>query len=93
MSGIEILGIAASVLQIADLGGRLSVKVFTFSRKVKNADKNIDDVSRDIAGTGAILQQLGTMLKKDEQIRLCSSAAISTTTRLVDDCNQIFDGP
>jgi hypothetical protein len=45
MSGLEILGIAASVLQIAEMGGRLSVKLFTFSRKIKNADKNIDSNS------------------------------------------------
>jgi hypothetical protein len=58
MSGLEILGIAASVLQIAELGGRLSVKLFTFGRKIKNADKHIDGISQDIAATGAVLQQL-----------------------------------
>jgi hypothetical protein len=39
MSGIEILGIAASVLQIADLGGRLSVKL------QKNLDITILDIT------------------------------------------------
>lgn len=66
MSGIEILGVAASVLQIADLGGKLSVRLFTFSRKIKNAYKSIDTVSRDIAATGAVLQQLGSELQKDK---------------------------
>jgi hypothetical protein len=37
MSGIEILSVAASVIQIAELGGKLSVKLFAFSRKIKNA--------------------------------------------------------
>jgi hypothetical protein len=90
MSGIEILGIAASVVQIADLGGKLSVKLFTFSRKIKNADKSIDRVSQDIAATGAILQQLGSELQKDEQLRLCSQEAVSTARNLVDECNKIF---
>lgn len=90
MSGIEILGIAASVLQIADLGGRLSVKLFTFSRKIKNAHKSIDSISQDIAATGAILHQLGSELKKDEQLRLCSPEAVSTAKELVQECNRIF---
>jgi hypothetical protein len=54
MFGIDILGIAASVIQIADLGGKLSVKLFTFSRKIKNAHKSIDSISQDISATGAI---------------------------------------
>ncbi len=90
MSGFEILGIAASVLQIAELGASLSVKLFIFSRKIKNADKSINTISRDIAATGAILQQLGNELGKDEKLRLCSSEAISTANSLVDECNKIF---
>ena len=90
MSGIEILGIAASVLQIADLGGKLSVKLFTFARKIKNADRSIDRISQDIAATGAILHQLGSELKRDEQLRLCSQEAVSTARNLVDECNKIF---
>lgn len=31
MSGIEILGVVASAVQTADLGARLSVKLFVFS--------------------------------------------------------------
>jgi len=90
MSGIEILGIAASVLQIADLGAKLSVKLFTFSRKVKNADKTINSISQDIAATGAVLQQLASVLKKDEKSRVCSDQAIQTAKGLVDDCKKIF---
>jgi hypothetical protein len=90
MSGIEILGIAASVLQIADLGGGLSVKLFTFSRKIKNAHKSIDSITQEIAATGAILHQLGSELQKDKQLRLCSPEAVSTAKELVQACNRIF---
>lgn len=90
MSGIEILGVAASVLQIAELGGKLSVKLFTFSRKIKNADKCISSISKDIAATGAVLQQLANELRKDERLRLCSDQAVATTRILVDDCKKIF---
>lgn len=90
MSGIEILGVAAGVLQIAELGGKLSVKLFTFSRKVKNAHNSISSISKDIAATGAVLQQLSRVLKKDEQLRLCSDEAIETAKSLVTECRKIF---
>lgn len=90
MSGIEILGIAASVLQIADLGGKLSVRLFTFSRKIKNADKNIETISRDIAVTGAVLQELGSELEKDGQLGFCSKKAVETAEKLITDCHTIF---
>jgi hypothetical protein len=90
MSGLEIVGIAASVLQIAELGGRLSVKLFTFGRKIKNADKNIDSISQDIAATGAVLQELGNTLKKDDQTRLCSDEAVATARMLVAGCHKVF---
>lgn len=90
MSGLEILGVPASVVQIADLGARLSVKLFVFSRKIKSADKSIDTISQDIAATGAVLQQFGKELSKDENAQLCSKEAISTTQSLVDGCRKVF---
>jgi hypothetical protein len=65
MSGIEILGTAASVITVADLGGKLSVKLFTFARKIKNTDESISSIPRDIAATGAVLHQLGNELKRN----------------------------
>lgn len=92
MSGAEILGLAASVIQIAELGGKLSVKLFTFTRKVKNANKSIDALSQDIAATGAVLKQLGEAFSKDDQLRVCSQDAIDTARTLVDDAKKVFEG-
>ncbi|KAJ9602070.1 hypothetical protein H2200_013430 [Cladophialophora chaetospira] len=90
MSGIEILGIAASVIQIADLGARLSVKLFVFSRKIKSADKSIESISQDIAVTGAILQQLGDEISKDENADLITKEALKTTEGLISGCQKVF---
>ena len=91
MSGLEIVAIAASILQLADLGGRLSVKLFTFSRKIKNADKSIASISAEIAQTGSILQHLGNELQKGDQLKVCSAEAVATAKVLVTDCYKIFD--
>src|SRR4051794_30020724 len=92
MSGVEILAIAASVLQIADLGGKVSVKLFAFSRKIKDANKNIDILSKDIASTGAVLQQLGLELKKDKTgaAQLCSQKLVTTAQGVVNECRTLF---
>lgn len=90
MSGIEILGLAASVLQIAELGAKLSVSIFTFTRKVKNANKTIDALSQEIAVTGAVLQQLGETLSNDKSVKVCSQEAIDTAKKLVLDTEKVF---
>ncbi|KAK5944618.1 hypothetical protein PMZ80_003901 [Knufia obscura] len=92
MSGIEIIGLAASVVQIAEVGGKLSVKLFTFTRKVKNANKSIDALSQDIAATGAVLKQLGETLSKDASLKVCSQEALDTAKTLVEDTKKVFDG-
>jgi hypothetical protein len=91
MSGLEIVAVAASVLQLADLGGRLSVKLFTFSRKIKNADRSIASISAEIAQTGSVLQLLGNELQKDDQLKVCSAEAVATAKVLVSDCYKLFD--
>ncbi len=70
MPGVEILGMAASVLQIADLGARVSAKLFGFAQKVRGAAEKIDLISKEIAATGALLQQLSEQLDKDSQAQL-----------------------
>ena len=90
MSGIEILGIAASVVSIAELGAKLSVKLFTFSRKVKHADKSIDSISKQIAFTGSVLQQLGSVLNEHDNAKLCKPEYTASARSLVEACEKIF---
>ncbi len=90
MSGIEIIGLVASVVQIADLGAQLSVKLFVFSRKIKSADKSIQTVSQDIAATGAVLQQLSNELSKDKSAEIVTKEALKTTQDLIASCQNVF---
>ena len=90
MSGIEILGIAAGVVQIADAGARLSSKLFVFTRKVKNADRSICDISQEIAATGAALRELGEALEDDKYASLGSKQSVDTTSQIVADCWKVF---
>lgn len=90
MSGVEILGIATAVLQNADLGSRVSVKLFGFARKVKGATEKVDFISKDIAATGALLRQLSEQLDKDGQAQLLGRGLVETAYDVVRECKRIF---
>ncbi|KPI35417.1 uncharacterized protein AB675_11726 [Cyphellophora attinorum] len=86
----EVIGIVAAVFQIADLGARLSVKLYTFSHKVKHAKNSVEAISKDISMTGNVLRQLGTELKKEEYAKLCTAEALKAAQSLVDECHGVF---
>lgn len=90
MSGLEAVGIAASIIQIADLGTKLSVKLFTFYRKLQNVNQSIQSLSSDVALTCAILRELGESLKQDEQSKLCSPEAYRTAQHVLKQCEGVL---
>ncbi|RHZ73315.1 hypothetical protein CDV55_105621 [Aspergillus turcosus] len=90
MSGLEILGIAASILQIADLGATVSVKLCTFYRQLKAADQAAQSLSSEVALTCSILRQLGENLKQDETTRLYSAQAFETAQEVLRECEKVF---
>jgi hypothetical protein len=94
MSGAELVGLASSTLQIADLGWKLSYKLYVFSKNVHESGKTIELISQDISATGVILKQLGDEVGKDEKAkpnaRLCSQGLIDVASKLVPECKELF---
>ena len=91
MSETNTLGVVSSVLEISDLAAKVSVRLLTLSRKIKDATKPIEALSKDIASTGAVLHQLGRQLKKDEGVRVGSSNLAVTVDDLVEECGKVFE--
>lgn len=56
----------ASIIQIADIGFRLSIKLFSFAESVANADQAIISTSKDVSLTSSVLKEVGEVLKKDQ---------------------------
>jgi hypothetical protein len=94
MSGVEIIGLAANVLQIADYGWKTSYKLYAFSKKVHEAGKTIELISQDISATGAVSKQLGDEIGRDETAkpgsRLCSQGLIDAASKLIEECKDLF---
>ena len=58
------LGVIASVIQIADVGLRLSIKLYTFGEIVASADRSVISISKDVSFTSSVLKELGHILDK-----------------------------
>ncbi|KAJ9206016.1 hypothetical protein DTO164E3_1269 [Paecilomyces variotii] len=91
MSGLEAIGVAASIIQVADLGTKLSVRLFSLYRRFKDADQALRDLSSDVALTCAILRELGESIEKDEQSKLCSEEAFCTLKSILGQCREVLE--
>ena len=84
------LAAVASIIQIADVGFRLSVKLFAFAETVASADKAIVVTSKDVSLTSSVLKEVGEVLRKDQTFRTYSPEAIKTATAIVTECSEVF---
>lgn len=86
----EVLGTIAAALQVAELGGRLSVKLCTFAHKYKNANKALRSLSNDVALTCSVLRQLSDSLGQDDLVSLYSPDAFATAQDVLEECRKVF---
>ncbi|TVY43307.1 hypothetical protein LCER1_G008650, partial [Lachnellula cervina] len=84
------IGIVASVVQLADFGFKLSVKLFTFSKAVASADTSIQEISNDVSLTSTVLKELCQILQADES-HVVSENALEATRQTVKECMSIFE--
>ncbi|KAI2701361.1 hypothetical protein CBS147332_7963 [Penicillium roqueforti] len=91
MSGLEIVGVVASTFQLAEIGIKLSVKLCSFYRQIKDADNSAQRLASDVSLTCSILYQLGKILEQDSQTKLCSQQAFLTAQEVLEECEKIFN--
>ena len=84
------VGIIASVVQIADVGLRLSIKLYTFGEIVASADRSVISISKDVSLTSGVLKELGQILDKDKETGTFSETAVQTADGVVKECLEVF---
>ena len=87
MTGVAELGVIASIIQIADVGLKLSTKLYGFAGTVASADSTIASISRDVEITSTVLVDLGETLKKDS---VANHNAVQTAGGIVSECLEVF---
>lgn len=84
------IGLIASVIGVAGAGIKLSTTLYTFSETVATAADSIQAIAKDVSLTSAVLEELSSNLKHDEQARLYSGTALKTAQTVVRDCEVVF---
>ena len=84
------LALIASIIQVADVGFRMSLRLYEFGETVASADRSILTISKDVSLTSSVLKELGRTFREDKgQIR--SDNATETAKRVVQDCSDVFE--
>lgn len=84
------IGAVATILQIADVGLRLSTTLFTFAETVASADKAVSSISKDVSLTSSVLRELASILQKDIGPRSYSNAAVDSAIEVVREYSGVF---
>ena len=84
------IALCASIIQVADIGLRLSLRLYAFGEVVASADRAILAVSKDISLASSVLQELGALFKDDAE-RIYSDNAVNTAKAVVRECSNVFE--
>lgn len=91
MSEASTPSVVSNVVTISNLAARVSVRLLALSRKIQDALKPIEALSKDIASTGAVLNQLGQQFKQGNDIQVGSNNLATSVEELVAECSSMFD--
>ena len=83
------LALLASIVQVADVGLRLSLRLYTFGETVASADRSILAISKDVSFTSSVLRELGQVFENDTG-RIHSDNATETAEAVVRECSDVF---
>ncbi|KAK4552335.1 DNA-binding transcription factor [Recurvomyces mirabilis] len=87
----EVLGVAASAIQVADAGFKLYGALSHYVRDYINADQPAKRLADEVQTTSWALQQLGTFLNEDNEVRLCKPEVVRETEAALKGCQSAFD--
>lgn len=87
----EGLGVAASAIEVANLGFKLSHSLYDYIAAVSTADRRIQEIAIKVDLTTAIIQEVGTIFDGPEIKALRKESAVTTAKNTLRECIQIFE--
>ena len=60
------VALLASIIQVANVGFRLGLRLYTFGETVASADRSILAISEDVTFTSFVLKELGHVFEHDK---------------------------
>jgi hypothetical protein len=87
----EVVGLAASIIQIAGTGAKLSVALYNFTTSAARADQDIKDIADDVELTSNALESVGKVFEAEDAKSLISKKAISDANNIIKKCESVFN--
>jgi len=86
----EVVGLVASVVQLAGAGLKLSQTLYQYADGVASADRRIKDIANEVKLTSFVIQELGAIFERDETANLISENAVRTANETIKECFAVF---
>jgi CRISPR/Cas system-associated endonuclease Cas3-HD len=87
----EVVGLAASIIQIAGAGAKLSVALYNFTTSAARADQDIRDIADDVELTSNALESVGKVFESEESKSIMSKKAIQDANNIIKKCGGVFN--
>ncbi|KZM25126.1 uncharacterized protein EKO05_0007236 [Ascochyta rabiei] len=87
---VELLGLVASVIQVAGAGVQLSKTLYEYVDGGVTADRRIKDIASEIKMTIIVIEELGDVFKHEETASLVSKKAVKTANDTIIECSALF---
>jgi hypothetical protein len=84
------IGAVASVIQIAQLGAKISITLYSIADTTKSANKDVKRIAKDIALFSSVLKDLGNALERGQRAGQLRGDAYNTASMIVEECEEVF---
>lgn len=86
----EVVGLVASVIQVAGAGLKLSQTLYQYADGVATADRRIKDIAKEIELTSFVIEDLGAIFNQEENATIISNNAVRTANETMKECSNVF---
>lgn len=90
MSGLEALGVAASILQVADIGLRLSQRLYDFADSAASADSRLARIAKQVDLTSEVVKQVADVFESGASEQIVNQKALKSGQDAAEECEEVF---
>ena len=87
----EVVGLVASIVQIAGAGTKLSSALYHFTSSAVRADQDITDIAGDVELTSNALESVGKVFETEDAKSIVSKKAVQDANNIIKRCEAVFN--
>lgn len=87
----EVIGLAASVLQIGGAGAKLSNELYHWISTAARANNDVTHIAIDVEVTSKVLGNVGKVLEGDSAKNMVNQDAMQHAKDLINQCEEVFN--